>query len=182
MAAWTATVAIDPRPEDGGIDGASCCRGSALSTRQLDPGLRGQLRGYGRLCLGGLLHWDITENSVLLAIHLVNAQWLQALSCLVAVIDFLAGTAGGVIWPRPPGGSACRHLAPVLALEIALIALGMTISVLAAKGRNDVFLVSLYLALGCKTVHWARSTRWHSTRTATKSKQAISGRKQTRLP
>ena len=90
----------------------------------------------------------ITGNSILLAIHLVNSQWLQALSCLVAVIAFLAGTLGGVIWPRPSGRSACRRLAPVLALEIALIALGMIISVLPATGRNDVFLVSLCLALG----------------------------------
>ena len=90
----------------------------------------------------------ITGNSILLVIHLVDAQWLQALSCLVAVIAFLAGTAGGVSWPHPPGRSACRRLAPVLALEIALIVLGTIICVLPAMGRNDVFLACLCLALG----------------------------------
>lgn len=90
----------------------------------------------------------ITGNTVLLAVYVVNSQWLQALSCLVAVIAFLAGTAGGLSWPHPPGRSACRCLAPVLALEAALIALGTIVPVLPATGGNNVFLVSFSLALG----------------------------------
>ncbi len=90
----------------------------------------------------------ITGNSILLAVHLVDWQWLQALSCLVAVIAFLAGTAGGVKWPYPPDQSACRRLAPVLTLEIALIAFGLIVPELQATGRKDIFLASLCLALG----------------------------------
>ena len=102
----------------------------------------------GSYILVGSFTGHITGNSILLAIHVVNSQWFQALSCLTAVIAFLAGTAGGVSWPHPPDQSACRRLAPVLALEIALIALGMIIPVLPATGRRDVFLASLCLALG----------------------------------
>ena len=102
----------------------------------------------GSYILVGSFTGHITGNSILLAVHLVGSQWLQALSCLVAVIAFLAGTAGGLSWPCPPGRSACRRLAPVLALEIALVVLGMIVPVLPATGRKDVFLASLCLALG----------------------------------
>ena len=90
----------------------------------------------------------ITGNSILLAIHLVKSEWHQALSCLVAVIAFLVGTAGGVMWPRSLGRPASRRLAPVLLGEIALIAFGMIVPALAPTGRTDVFLASLCLALG----------------------------------
>ena len=107
----------------------------------------------------------ITGNSILLAIHLVNSQWLQALSCLVAVIAFLAGTAGGVMWPHPPGRSTCRRLAPVLLLEIVLIALGMIVPVLPSTGRKDMFLVSFCLALGLQngTIGKIDSVAFHTT-------------------
>ena len=102
----------------------------------------------GSYILVGSFTGHITGNSILLAVHVVNSQWLQALSCLVAVIGFLAGTAGGLSWPHPAGQSACRRLAPVLALEVALIALGTIVPVLPAIGRNNILLASLCLALG----------------------------------
>lgn len=102
----------------------------------------------GSYLLVGSFTGHITGNAILLTIHAVNSQWLQALSCLVAVIAFLAGTAGGVSWPHPPNRSACRRLAPLLALEIVLIAIGMIVFVLPFAVRNDLFLVSLCLALG----------------------------------
>ena len=90
----------------------------------------------------------LTGNSVLFAVHLVNAQWLQATSCLIAVAAFLAGTAGGVSWPHRPGRSACRRLAPVLALEVALVALGVMALSLTSAVQKDVFLTGMCLALG----------------------------------
>lgn len=102
----------------------------------------------GSYILVGSFTGHITGNSILLAVHVVNLQWRPALGCLAAVIAFLAGTAGGVSWPQPPGRSACRRLAPVLALETALIVLGISASLLPATAQNDVFLVSLCLALG----------------------------------
>ncbi len=102
----------------------------------------------GSYILAGSFTGHVTGNSILLMVHMVNSQWLQALSCLISVIAFLAGTAGGLNWPHPSGRSACRRLAPVLALEFALIALGTIIPALPATGRNDIFLASLCLALG----------------------------------
>ncbi len=90
----------------------------------------------------------ITGNSIMLMVHLVNSQWPEALSCLIAAAAFLAGTAGGVNWPYPAGRSACRRLAPALVLEIALITAGMIVPALPGTGRKDVFLASLCLALG----------------------------------
>ena len=102
----------------------------------------------GSYILVGSFTGHITGNSVLLAVHVVNSQWYPALSCLAAVIAFLAGTAGGVSWPHPPDRSACGRLAPLLVTEIALIALGMVASLLSATAHNSFFLVSLGLALG----------------------------------
>lgn len=102
----------------------------------------------GSYIVVGSFTGHITGNAILLAVHVVNSQWLQALSCLIAVIAFLAGTVGGLSWPHPPGRSACRRLAPLLALEVALIALGTIVPMLPATGRNDIFLASLCLALG----------------------------------
>lgn len=90
----------------------------------------------------------LTGNSVLFAVHLVNAQWTQATSCLIAVVAFLAGTAGGVSWPHRQGRSACRRLAPVLAVEFALVALAVMALGLPATLQKDAFLTGVCLALG----------------------------------
>ena len=90
----------------------------------------------------------ITGTLLLTAVNVTSGHWPEAFSCFLAVVCFLAGTAGGVAWPHEPGRSACRHLAPVLVAELALVALGIITAVLVGTGMRDVFLACLCLALG----------------------------------
>ncbi len=90
----------------------------------------------------------ITGNSILSAVYLSRGNWVDVITCLVAVVAFLAGTAGGVVFPNTPGHSAARRLAKPIGLEIALIAAGLACSTLTPPVGRVLAVACLCLALG----------------------------------
>ena len=102
----------------------------------------------GSYLLSGSFTGHVTGNSILMAIAIVGHHGAQALSCLLAVICFLVGTAIGLVWRRRDAGGSCRPLAAPLSVEIVLIATGMYATGLGPPVGHEAFLACVCLALG----------------------------------
>ena len=102
----------------------------------------------GSYVLFGSFTGHITGNSILSAIYLSRGNWIDVTRCLVAVVAFLAGTAGGIVFPHAPRQSAARRLAGPVAFEIALIAAGLACSALRLPVGRILAVACLCLALG----------------------------------
>ncbi len=124
----------------------------AADPRSLTAGLvLALVGGYadaGSYLLSGSFAGHVTGNSILMAIAIAAGHGAQALTCALAVLGFLAGTAIGSVWPRMAGGGSCRRLAVPLAAEIVLIATAMGAILAGLPVRHDAFLACLCLALG----------------------------------
>ena len=120
--------------------------------RSLTVGLMLSLAGgyadAGSYLLSGSFTGHVTGNSILMAIAIAQGNGVQALSCALAVLGFLAGTAIGSVWPRVAGGGSCRRLAAPLAAEIVLIATGLYVIVARLPASHAAFLICVCLALG----------------------------------
>lgn len=91
----------------------------------------------------------ITGNSILMAVYVAAGHWDDVITCLVAVVAFLVGTAGGTAWPHAPGRSACRRLTGPIAVEILLIASSLAcLDLVPPLLGHDLFIACLCVALG----------------------------------
>ncbi len=90
----------------------------------------------------------ITGNSLLLAVGIVERHWAVVLSCFVAIVAFLAGTASGIAWPHAPVRSPCQRLSGPIAVELALVGLGLGAEVLLGPQGRTLFLAAVCFALG----------------------------------
>ena len=127
--------------------------------------LVGGFTDAGSYVLVGSFTGHLTGNTVLAAVHLVDRDWQPALSCVIAAVAFIAGTAGGARWPDTPGRSAGRRLAGPVAVEIALIGIGLLVLMTFGPAGKRVVLASLCLALGLQNGALGRikSVAFHTT-------------------
>lgn len=107
----------------------------------------------------------ITGNSILLAVDLAQGRRADAVTCLLAVLAFLAGTAGAVRWPNRRDPSPVRRLTGPILAELLLTASGLCYLAAGLPAGRPVFVVSLCLALGLQNgaLGKARSVSFHTT-------------------